>query len=352
MKILRLYTRLPPLPGGMEEHIAQLTREQSSLGHDVTIYFNKGDRVSSSDVQISRLPLYKLKPQFIGILFFYFLIYFKLTTKQQKFDLIHIHGDWSSLIFASLIKKTVHAEKIIMSIHDELSNNFFSQKALSLLLRNVDLIFASGYDLASQLNKITSKNVIIQPSGIKNIFLKGVKRTFNNSPFQVIVASSLVKKKNLDLVLDIAEALPLLNFIIVGDGPEKKHLLGRIKYKNITNVQMLGYKTSSELFLLYHASDIFLITSQKEGTPTAMLEAMACGLPIVTSGAGGVKRILDPLNYIVDKNDKEGFVNCISELIIDIDLMRKTSKHNIGVSKSFSWVNIAKKINNYIANSH
>ena len=56
MKILRLYTRLPPLPGGMENHIAQLTKEQISLGHEVSIYFNKGNKVTSSDVQVSQIP--------------------------------------------------------------------------------------------------------------------------------------------------------------------------------------------------------------------------------------------------------------------------------------------------------
>ena len=55
MKILRIYTRLPPLIGGMEIHIAQLTKEQIKLGHDVKIYFNKGIKVTSEDVQVAKL---------------------------------------------------------------------------------------------------------------------------------------------------------------------------------------------------------------------------------------------------------------------------------------------------------
>ena len=53
MKILRLYTRLPPLLGGMENHIAQLTREQIKLGHEVRIYFNQGLCVTDKDIQIN-----------------------------------------------------------------------------------------------------------------------------------------------------------------------------------------------------------------------------------------------------------------------------------------------------------
>ena len=350
MKILRLYTRLPPLSGGMENHIAQLTLEQINLGHDVAIYFNKGNNVTTKDVQVSRLPLYKLKPQFIGFLFFYFLTYLRLVFNHQKFDLVHIHGDWSSLVFSKLIKKVVGAKKIIISIHDELSDNFLSKKALVILLDNVDMIFASGYGVAYQLNKITNKNVIVQPSGIQHIFFEKRERSFNKSSFQVIITASLVKKKNLGLVLDIAKDLPLLRFIIVGDGPEKKYLLNRIKFENIVNVQILGFKNSTELHLLYYKSDIFMLTSIKEGTPTAMLEAMACGLPIISSNAGGVKSILDKHNYIIEQQSKKMFVSCLSSLDGNIALRKRISVQNVIQSKKYTWRNVALNIDKYFQN--
>ena len=348
MKILRLYTRLPPLKGGMENHIAQLSKEQTKLGHDVTIYFNKGTKVTSKDVQITKFPLYKLKPQFLGIASFHFLTFLRLIANQEKFDIVHIHGDWSSLIFAKFIKKIVGSKKLIMSIHDELSENFLPKKALSVLLKKVDVIFATGHGLASQLKKLTSKKVIVQPSGIRNIFFEQQPRSFNKKSLQVIIVANLVKKKNLDLVIDIAKDLKLLNFILVGDGPEKEYLLNRVQYEDITNVEILGYKNSSELRLLYYESDIFMLTSLKEGTPTAMLEAMACGLPIVTSGAGGVESILGSHNYITTKNDKKHFIDCITELLKETNLMQDISNYNISIAKSYTWVNVAKQIDKYI----
>jgi L-malate glycosyltransferase len=348
MKILRLYTRLPPLKGGMENHIAQLSKEQTKLGHDVTIYFNKGTKVTSKDVQITKFPLYKLKPQFLGIASFHFLTLLRLIANQEKFDIVHIHGDWSSLIFAKFIKKIVGSKKLIMSIHDELSGNFLPKKALSVLLKKVDVIFATGHGLASQLKKLTSKKVIVQPSGIRNIFFEQQPRSFNNKSLRVIIVANLVKKKNLDLVIDIAKDLKLLNFILVGDGPEKEYLLNRVQYEDITNVEILGYKNSSELRLLYYESDIFMLTSLKEGTPTAMLEAMACGLPIVTSGAGGVESILGSHNYITTKNDKKHFIDCITELLKETNLMKDISNYNISIAKSYTWVNVAKQIDKYI----
>jgi len=139
-----------------------------------------------------------------------------------------------------------------------------------------------------------------------------------------------------------------LNFIVVGAGPEKKYLENRIQFENIDNVEMLGFKTANELHFLYYEADIFLITSLREGTPTAMLEAMACGLPVVTSGAGGVKKILKDTNYIVDNNDKKNYVNFILELVNDNTQMRKISTNNELLSRSFSWKNTAKTIETYI----
>ena len=348
MKILRIYTRLPPLIGGMENHIAQLTKEQIKLGHDVVIYFNKGNKVSFQDVQVTKYSLYKLKPQFFGFFLFYFLVFVRLLRSQEKFELIHIHGDWSSLVFSKLIKKIVGAEKLVLTVHDQLSMKIFHQKVFSKLLKNVDILFATGYEAASQLNKLTNKKVVVQPSGIQKIFLDSQSRNFNKSSFQVITVANLLKKKNLGLVLDIAKELPLVKFLIVGEGPEKNYLLGRVKNEKLSNFQILGYKNPIELHTLYYQSDVFILTSIKEGTPTAILEAMACGLPIVSSDAGGIKRILGEDNYIADINDKNQFINCISTLLGDTELMQSISVNNNSQAKSFSWEHVAQKIDNLI----
>jgi L-malate glycosyltransferase len=348
MRILRLYTRLPPLAGGMENHIAQLTREQINLGHEVTIYFNSGSKVSENDIRVSRMPLSSIKPQFIGFMIFYFLICFRLIFNHQKFDLVHIHGDWSSLVFSKFIKKIVRAKKLCMTIHDELSSSQLSNKALFILIKHVDIIFVTGHSIADQLKKTTNKEIIIQPSGVSDIFFKEREKIIDQRSFKIIITSNLVKKKNLGMVLDIAKDLPLLSFLVVGEGPEKKYLEGRIKYEKIDNIQMLGFKTASELHLLYCEADIFLMTSIKEGTPTAMLEAMACGLPIVTSGAGRVKNILQSDSYIVENNEKESYVKCITELLKNNTQMRKISKNNRLLADSFSWKNVARNIEIHI----
>ena len=103
MKILRLYNNLP-LKGGMEKHIYYLSNIQSKK-HDVIVFYNQGDQITKNDVQVlSNFKLNKLKPQFLCVLLFHISSILKLFKNDLKFDVVHVHGDWSTLLI-SIIRK-------------------------------------------------------------------------------------------------------------------------------------------------------------------------------------------------------------------------------------------------------
>ncbi len=345
MRILRLYTRLPPLPGGMENHIAQLTREQIKLGHEVSIYFNQGSCVTSNDIQITKLPLFKIKPQFIGLLIFHFLVLIRVLMNRDKFDIVHIHGDWSSLVFSKLIKMFVRADKVIITIHDQISNKLLQQKALAVGLRFVDIIFTTGYEAANQLERLTSKKIIVQPSGVNEIFFSDFNRNFENEKFTVVTVANLLPKKNIELILEIAKALKEFRFILVGDGNHRKVLENIIQRNNIDNVELVGFKSAEIVRKYYYESDCYLLTSLSEGTPTSILEAMACGLPIVSSNAGGVKSILGKHNCVAELSNQHQFIDCLSKFSVNARSRRDVSVKNRMQSKKYAWKNVAENIN-------
>jgi L-malate glycosyltransferase len=350
MKILRLYPRLPPLLGGMENHIAQLTREQIKLGHDVIIFFNQGHNVTDNDVQLTKIPLYKIKPQFLGVLIFHFLVLIRLLVKRDTFDLVHIHGDWSSLVFAKFIKMAVCAKKLVFTIHDELYESILKKKLLAISLIPVDVIFATGNKAGSEISSLTRKKVVVQPSGISKIFFNKNKRYFDKEQLQVITVSNLIKKKNLGFILDIAKEKPSLNFIIVGKGKERKFLEQRIIRESITNLTILDFKSPKELLTLYYQSDLFLFTSIKEGTPTVALEAMACGLPIISSPAGGLELIIGTNNFIIKSQSLTSFIDKLSILERNETLRELISIENTLNAQKYSWLKVAKNIDNYLQN--
>jgi len=349
MKILRIYTRLPPLKGGMEKHIYHLSQEQIKLGHDVTIYFNQGDKTTNNDVQITKYPLDLTKPRALGILIFYFFIVFKLVFKKDKFDVVHIHGDWSSLVFSRLIKKLTNANVLAFSIHDDIKERGIYKFIFSILLKQVDIIFSTGFAAAEKIIMMRNKKVVVQPSGINKIFFNPHAKKFNSATFQVITVANLVAKKNLDLVLDIAKELKDFNFIIVGDGEKRKHLQNRIENESIKNLTLLGFCSPEEIRELYKESDLFLLTSFKEGTPTSILEAMASGLPIISSNAGGIKNIIkDGVNgFIVDGMIKQRYINILIKCKDNLE--NDIYKNNIELANNYSWKNVSLKITNVLS---
>ncbi|XP_023335323.1 N-acetylglucosaminyl-phosphatidylinositol biosynthetic protein isoform X2 [Eurytemora carolleeae] len=131
-------------------------------------------------------------------------------------------------------------------------------------------------------------------------------------PITIVIGSRLVYRKGIDLV---AELIPLLcrrkycgrhvNFLIAGDGP-KRILIEEVieKYKLQRRVKMLGeLKHSDVRDKLLIKGDIFLNTSLTEAFCMAIVEAVACGLTVVSTSVGGIPEVLPSrFIYLVDPN--------------------------------------------------
>jgi glycosyltransferase involved in cell wall biosynthesis len=332
------------MKGGMELHIKNLTLYQLNNGHQVTVAFNTGEKITDNDVQILRgIPVYKIKPQAFGFLLFYFCLCIRLIFKPLKCDVIHIHGDWSSLVFASWIKKMTHSQKNVFSCHTELKNNTFYRYIMAAVGKKIDTGFSTSYNTHLYLQDWLGKSVYFQPSGIREKF---ITQDFPSRSKKIISVCNLEKRKNIDLILSIAETLKEYSFEIIGKGSDKERLEEIKQTKNIKNVDFAGYKDLNYIYekLLY--SSIFLLTSIEEGTSTAMIEAMAVGLPVVVSSAGGSSAVIeeDINGYVIDSFDKNEYVEKIKLLANNKDLWQKISVNNKEKGKSFSWNNVGKNI--------
>ena len=341
IKILRLYLLLPPNKGGMEKHIKFLSEIQSKENL-VDVYFNNGKKININDVEVlPKLKLFKIKPKFIGIFIFHFAVLFKLLKNKKKYDVIHVHGDWSALILISLIKILTKSKVVVLSIHDQLTSSF-KKKVLSFLIKQVDLIFTSGADTANYLEPHKPNAVFFQPSGISAVFVDTPSnKVFSNN---VITIANLVPKKNIDLVIEIAKICPDYNFKIVCKGPEKQSL--EIKMQNIDNVSLIGFKTTEEIIKLMDNSFAFLLTSFFEGTPTSVLEACSRGLPILTSNVGGLKSIIkdNENGYVIDNYDPYYFKSALDKIYNTPDLLELMMTNNSLLGEKFVWDNVARNI--------
>jgi glycosyltransferase involved in cell wall biosynthesis len=104
----------------------------------------------------------------------------------------------------------------------------------------------------------------------------------------------LVPQKNFHLFLEVAARVlaghPSVLFVIAGTGPQEGALRAKVASLGIGDrVRFLGHV--SDRLSLYHAFDALLMTSDFEGTPMVLLEAMSCGLPVAASAVDGIGEV-------------------------------------------------------------
>ena len=135
----------------------------------------------------------------------------------------------------------------------------------------------------------------------------------------------------------------LVYYFICGKGNEEKKLKKLSKKYNIeSQIHFLGYRKDVKDLLF--AADLFLLTSKQEGLPRSLMEAMASGLPCVTSKIRGNVDVLDDNEggLLYEYNDIIGFSKGINKLANDDKLCERMKKYNLEKIKQYD-INIVKQ---------
>lgn len=138
-----------------------------------------------------------------------------------------------------------------------------------------------------------------------------------------------------------------VGLILVGEGREGKKYLEYIKQHGIKNVFFEGFIQKEDIVKYYKSADVFVLPSLNEVWGLVVNEAMACGLPILSSTYAGVTRDLvkDGINgYSFDPNNVSGLVEKIKFILSNDALRRKMEVRSIEIIKDKTPENYAQKI--------
>lgn len=348
--IIRIFPKVTSGTGGMENHIRQLTEEQRTAGFRIILILNEGEKLNEDDLIIKpESKFYDTKPQFVGFFKFYYFVIVAIFRKKLKADIIHIHGDWSSFMFAPLLQKVTKSTKTYFSFHGKIHSNFSHNRILPFLIKKFcKKIFVTGYE--SFLSLSPTSKAIFQPSGVKELFY-GPRTIRGNEKITIVTVTFLRHQKNVITFLKVVQKFSAFHFQIIGDGPEENNLKKFVTNNEIKNVEFLGNRKAEEIKHLLDNADLFLFTSKEEGTPTAVMEAMACGLPIVTSNAGGTVSIVKDYEngfVIRDFEKTESYIEKITEILNSPQLREDMASNNKEKAKLFSWEKVAANISEYM----
>lgn len=110
---------------------------------------------------------------------------------------------------------------------------------------------------------------------------------------RIVSVGGLVPLKGHDLIIRALPMLPEAVLKIVGEGPLRAQLERLTAEVGVADrVQFLGAVPHRELAAIYSAADLLVLASEREGWPNVLLEAMACGTPVVGSAVGGVPEVI------------------------------------------------------------
>lgn len=146
-----------------------------------------------------------------------------------------------------------------------------------------------------------------------------------------IVGRLSEEKRHADLLealFLLSKKYPGINLLIVGDGPLQSQLEDlTIRLKIESKVKFTGFKKDIPKYL--NLMDIFVLPSRTEGTPLSIMEAMACGLPIVASRVGGIPMIVKNkvTGILFDPGNVRQLTSALERLIEDPEI-RKTLGEN------------------------
>ncbi len=285
--------------GGQEIRILEEASGLIARGHDVRIACPSHARLFTEagrfDVPVVALPIeFKTWAGFTALR--HFLL-------QHSFDVLNTHSSADSWLGGLVCASLEQAPAIIRTRHISapVSGNLLNR----WLYRRAARIVTTGESLRQQLLQsleLDPARVVSVPTGIDTLrFMPadkaGAKQKLGLDPQRLVVGivATLRSWKGHSYLLDAFGQLDRLDtqLLIVGDGPQLPSIREKIAALGIADrVMLAGQQTNPEMWL--QAMDVFCLPSYaNEGVPQALVQAMMCGLPIVTTPVGAILEAVD-----------------------------------------------------------
>jgi glycosyltransferase involved in cell wall biosynthesis len=228
--------------------------------------------------------------------------------KRNRIDILHCHEEKSR--FYGLIGSRIAGLPIIATNHNWTKPNII-ESCYEIIDAVISRFFNRIISVSDELRKtmrrykIPSKVITVIPNGInlESFVSIGIKDDHQqvglgiNRESKVIgsIGRLTVEKGHkylLEAARQVAIEYPNIRFIIAGEGPLKLNLQNYASFLNIEKfVHFIGFR--KDIHNIYSLLDILALASTVEGTPMVLLEAMAMGIPVVSTDVGGIKNIID-----------------------------------------------------------
>lgn len=277
--------------------------------------------------------------------------------RQQRFDLLRIHSPSLSLL--GRVTKTTLRCPVVAHLHhleeDQQVHRLLTQTAIH------------GYDLVTTDSEFCVRQ-LMDTFGVPRekllIVYPGVDEKYQPLPAEgtalrqqlglterlvLLYLGALTPRKNLRFLLEVlavvSQRLPSVHLVLAGSGPQEMELRRYAQELGVqTRVTFTGYLAEADKVRYYNLADLFVFPSLLEGFGMAVAEAMACGVPVVSSNAASLPEVVGEAGLLADPTDGDGFAAQIVRLLADEALRRNLGEAGRAhVRQHFSWAQAAQQ---------
>src|SRR3989344_338565 len=323
MKILMLNYEFPPLGGGGGKQAMYLAKEYAKKNdvYFLTVGFDKfgveeKDGYKLHRIKTSRKLTYKCS---ISEMLSYINQARKVLPKivnEFKPEIVHIFFTLPSglLVFHPSLRKIPYVVSVRGSDVPERSPDRFKlMYTLMLPFANriwnkAKKVVCNSEDLKEEVLSLNSKlEIEVIPNGIdtKKFAPNPLEKRSWKGEKTILYVGRLIPLKQIDLLIKHLPKLDNVKLRIVGSGVERDNLKKLAEDLNIKNrVEFIGEVSYDNIQREYQKADVYVQLSKVEGMSNTILEAMSCGLPVITTNVGGVNSFVNGNGFIIDRAEE------------------------------------------------
>jgi glycosyltransferase involved in cell wall biosynthesis len=362
MKIAFIYDAAYPwVKGGAEKRVYELAKRLAQRGHEVHWYSMGYWWLENGETDIvmdnihhhgvsKPMELYSEDRRSIREPLIFSLKLLKPLMKED-FDIVDCQGFPFFSCFTAKIHSVLGRSNLIITLHEVWDDywytylgkiGIFGKIVERLMLSLTDNFITVSRKTQNDLLKIkNTENSVIIPNGIDFNHINEIKPS--NQKSNVIFAGRLIKEKNVDVLINsidcVRKKIPDIKCLIIGDGPERdklEKLVNDLQLKD--NIHFEGFMEHYDDLIGYiKSSDVFVLPSTREGFGIVVLEANACGIPVVVVDHemnAGVDLVKDGVNgYKVDLKSED----IADKIIQSIESKGILCDKCIEMSKTYDW---------------
>ena len=369
LRVCLISKQFPPGVGGAETYAHELANGLAERGHNVDVFtqwINSPDEKADVHENVSVHRICKARRKLVTFETLWFSFTARREIDFEAYDIVH-----GTMMPASTVAVTAFNDMempVVLTSHgtsigeakavaletpaDYLLKYFFHPMNVVMdyvASRDADKVIAISDHAYGQLTmwyRLNEDKVEMIPHGIdtKRFYPREEQHpTVNEGKTTLLYVGRLGARKGLDLVFRALARVDDedVEFLIAGTGRHEETLRELARELEITNqVRFLGYVADEELPVLYSLADVFVLPSTYEGFGLVLLEAMACGTPVIGADAGGIPTAVenDETGLIVPRT-VENFVEAI-ELMADRSLREEYAEKAYTKTRNMSWQSV------------